>query len=259
MALTFKKILKNTTQAEIEIESAGISVSTTEDFEIDSSEYILFAKDRIITELTPYINSGDIVVSTGSDDLDALEGIAYLQYPDRQITRRTAGDKVLVPEVYDFEGNVSVVKDGTRARVIIGGDDDGISNLGNIFRITFLNQSSTKNKWLGYWGNSFTSSLIPGLLEYDCKLIGISFSNARDNSDSDVEIYKNGTSTKVYTWEVRDKRYAWKTNNIEINFTKGDRIAVYAKDQGTDPLDMTVTLTFKVTSDDTGEGGSSTL
>jgi len=259
MALTFKKILKNTTQAEIEIESAGISVLTTEDFEIDSSEYVLFAKARVIDELTTHINAGNIVVSTGSDDLDALEGIAYLQYPDRQITRRTAGDKVLVPEVYDFEGNVSVVKDGTRARVIIGGDDDGISNLGNIFRIVFVNQSSTKNKWLGYWGNSFTSSLIPGVLEYDCKLVGISFSNSRNNSDSDVEIYKNGTSTKVYTWEVRDKRYAWKTSGIDIAFTQGDRVAVYAKDQGTDPLDMVITMTFRITSENTGEGGASSI
>ena len=259
MALTFKKILKNTTQAEIEIESAGISVLTTEDFEIDSSEYTLFAKDRVIIELTTHIDSGDIVVNTGSDDLDALEGIAYLQYPDRQITRRTTGDKVIVPEVYDFEGNVSVVKDGTRARVIIGGDDDGISNLGSLFKISFVNQSSTKNKWLGYWGNSFLSSNIPGILEYDCVLIGLSFPNTRNSCESDVEIYKNGTSTKVYTWELRDKRYAWKTSGIDIAFTKGDRVAVYAKDQGTDPLDMVITMTFRISSENVGEGGASSI
>lgn len=65
------KILKNTTGSEITLSVNGFSIPAGGQVNIVNQNYGLLAKDGSVTELTPLINSGDIVVNDGTNDLIA--------------------------------------------------------------------------------------------------------------------------------------------------------------------------------------------
>jgi len=76
------KILKNTTLSDITLDSVGIVVPASSQYNIDKIQYSLFSTDSAILELTTYINSGDIVVNNGTDDLDSTNGLNYMRMSD---------------------------------------------------------------------------------------------------------------------------------------------------------------------------------
>lgn len=76
------KVLKNTTGSDIFIGAAGITIPASGQVSVDQSDYLMVAADDVIAELTPKINSGDVVVNDTVGDLSAADGINYLKYPD---------------------------------------------------------------------------------------------------------------------------------------------------------------------------------
>jgi len=107
------KFFKNTTINDIFIKAAGTTIPTSEQYEIDPINYILWATDDAITEMTPYINSGDIIVNNGTDDLLAEEGIRFLKYPDRIEIQENDVSKIRVIKKLNFEGDVTVTDEGS--------------------------------------------------------------------------------------------------------------------------------------------------
>ena len=123
--------------------------------------------------------------------------------------------------------------------------------------LAFEKNGKCKDKWLGF-GAAKSSDLVPFVLPMPIKLSALSFTNMVDNVDTDVEIYRNGT--KIYTWEIRDKRYAWKTQGMfTLTFDAGDRLGIFLKDQGDDPKQAIVVLHYTTLTHVVGEGWSSTL
>ena len=121
----------------------------------------------------------------------------------------------------------------------------------------FEKNNLCRNKWLGF-GSSKSSNVIPYISPCPMRITAITFVNAINGADTDVEIHKNGT--KLYTWEVLNKRWAWKTEGLHtLTFETGDRIGIYLKDRGTDPRNVIVTLHYASWYHNVGEGGSSTL
>lgn len=88
------KILKNTTGADIEIFTAGNQVVPAgsqvtlapEDFAQQ------WATDDVLTEVTPLLTSGDLVVNDGNNDLNATDGLNFLRYPDTAFNVRFLSD-----------------------------------------------------------------------------------------------------------------------------------------------------------------------
>lgn len=76
------KILKNTTTSNIEIFNLGITIFALDQVTITTDEFLLLASEDVVSELTPLINSGDIVVNDGINDLLAEKGIEYIQFPN---------------------------------------------------------------------------------------------------------------------------------------------------------------------------------
>jgi hypothetical protein len=76
------KILKNTTLSAIEIEALGITVPASSSRTIEVVDYVLLASDDSLAELTPLVNSGDIIVNTGTRDLNKLDAISFLSWFD---------------------------------------------------------------------------------------------------------------------------------------------------------------------------------
>lgn len=77
------KILKNTTNADIEIDSLGRTIPANDQITVELSDYIRLADPDTVSEITSAINSGDIVVNDGVADLSASEAINFIEYPDQ--------------------------------------------------------------------------------------------------------------------------------------------------------------------------------
>jgi len=76
------KILKNTTASEIDLKYLATTIPASTNRAVNVEDYIRLASDDSVAELTPLINSGDIIVNDGLDDLSAANGIAFISYPD---------------------------------------------------------------------------------------------------------------------------------------------------------------------------------
>lgn len=77
------KILKNTTLSDIDIFALGRRVPASGQLNLDTSDFIRLSSDDTITEITSLINSGDLVVNNGSNDLSIADALEYIKYPDQ--------------------------------------------------------------------------------------------------------------------------------------------------------------------------------
>jgi len=122
------KILKNTTLSDIELLEVGLTIPASGQVEVNTESFLDLAADQSVSELTPLINSGDIVVNTGSIDLSAADGIEFIKYPDQaaSISFDKAGTNFLSDTV---EGAIKesispalagglVASDGTSVRML---------------------------------------------------------------------------------------------------------------------------------------------
>ena len=73
------KVIKNTTGSAIDIKSVGIILAASSQLTVEPTDYPLLGSSDVVAELTPLINSGDIVVNTGDEDLPAAKAIEYIK------------------------------------------------------------------------------------------------------------------------------------------------------------------------------------
>lgn len=127
--------------------------------------------------------------------------------------------------------------------------------------ISFMNDKVTSNKWLTINGTpGSTSDVTPAVIPFNAVIFALAFTNTINSSGTDIEIYKNGSL--LFTWEIRTKRYAYKTNGLSaVTFAAGDALSVYARDVSgsADPDDPVIHIHYSFTDGTTGEGGSATL
>ena len=257
------KIIKNTTVSDIEIYETGVNLAASSSFTIDPINHNYWATPEAIAEITPYINSGDIVINDGVLDLTAANGITlttailFLEYPDTAFSNRFLSE----PERMNgfVAKNVQEAIEESKAAI-----EGKVSVLP-----TFLNNGLTKNRWLALDGAMSASNSLPAVTAYDSKLSGLTFVNGNNNADTDLEFYKNGIL--VFTWYVRNKKYAYKTDGLSgVSFLQGDRISCFAKQTadhssqggdgtGVDPTSVIVFVNVQTVNSVTGEGGAPTL
>lgn len=121
---------------------------------------------------------------------------------------------------------------------------------GNITTAVFSNNSTTKNKWLECYGDE-SSDEVPFIVPFNCKLAALTFSNEEDGVDVDMQLHKSthgsgGNAIEIFNWELRDIRTAVQsTITPTITLLAGDKIGMYAKDQGTNSKSPRVILYFE--------------
>lgn len=214
------KILRNDSSpaVEIELKSVGATIQSggaSNQYTIDTTEYPLWASDDAISEVTPHINSGDIVINDGIGDLDAADGINYLKYPDEGFNIRFASE---TERTNGFSAkNVQTAIEEARN-----------SAIGALVPYVFVTTGNTSDKWLGAYVPSTFSNVVPLMIMQEVDVKGILFSNQDDDVDIDVCIYKNGVL--VHTEDIRNKRTYY---NVGIpggpTFVQGDRMSVFLK------------------------------
>lgn len=131
-----------------------------------------------------------------------------------------------------------------------------VNDFGNFI---FGNWGRTQNRYLRSAGWGMPCNHMPSIFLAPGVISGLYFSNYVDNADSDVQIFIN--DSVVFTWEIRDKRYAYKTNELsDLLFAAGDKLVVRMKSAGTvAPMYPIIKVQFRYNSTLTGEGGSGTL
>lgn len=123
---------------------------------------------------------------------------------------------------------------------------------GGTFSIVFTGSGITSNEFLTVCDTSLASEDTQYVLPFACQLIAFSFMSDSNNRDSDIELHHcSGTATATtrdLIFQLRNVRSAFATDFTKPTFAAGDRICMYAADQGDDPSDVVVTLIFQITS-----------
>ncbi len=138
-------------------------------------------------------------------------------------------------------------------------EESRTSAVGDFIEFDFVTNGNTSNKWLGYSNSAASSDMIPYVAPHQMEIKALTFSNFDDNVDIDVEIYRNGTI--IYTWEVRNKRTAYKANFTGLSFNQGDRMSVFLRKftggtGDTTAQDPIIEVLTKITSEVDAEGGT---
>lgn len=127
------------------------------------------------------------------------------------------------------------------------------SNFGRIFQYNFYEDGSAKNKWLEFTDGTGCNETA-GVIPWDCKLIAITYSNERRNTDVTLEVRtaplnSAGNDVLGVNWVISDARTGVQKNfPTDISFSTGDKVGVYFKHtSGTYPKKPHVSLFFLIT------------
>lgn len=166
----------------------------------------------------------------GQDDPSIYANLVWITTPIPQATLDTAIVPVQISDV-------------------IGGQ--------NIFQTSFVYQGDIENKWIGA-DSAISSDESPYIIPWGCTIVGVGYSNAKDNTSSDIQIYKalydsGTTKTLLYQWDVRNVRTSSKTDvPAGLTFVAGDKMGIFFSKNGSiKPKDVQLTIYFQIDVDST--------
>lgn len=256
------KILKNTTITAVGLGVLGLpDIPANGQIEIQVFDYVLLASNDSVAYLDPLIASGDIVVNTGSTDLSAAEGKRFIRWVPPLDVQFYDISKARIPHELNFEGDVSVTSENNGTKVTVKIGDLGGDFSGKLLDFEFSSNGNTFNKWLNVGHPSTPSNQVPFVAEWSGDAIGMSFSNANDLSNVDIEYHINGTLG--YVWQIRDKRTAYNTSSVTPFFSvnQGDRVSIFARRVGSnqDPANIFGEVVIRVDAIVNGSGGQGNM
>jgi hypothetical protein len=211
------------------------------------------------------------MVQQGKASLDVGNGVTYsiangnVEGAERLLNgvvrlQRNGTTVIGQAETLNFTGNTSLTI-GTSGNV----DIDVIPNTLTMVthQMTFIEDGTLKDEWLKLYDKGIPSNQTPGIIPWKSRLVGITFSNKKDNKDVEFKFYVTpeggGDSplTNMFVWSLNDVRVARKANfPIDVIFESGDKVAVFAKSTGNDPQDVILTMYFQGVEDADDTDGS---
>ena len=244
------KILKNTTGSDIELEVTGITVPASGQEEIRVEEYLEFAKDESVTEIDPYLSSGDLVLNDGTNDLDYDTAIRFLEYSDRLVIEKDDAVVDRYREALNFEGGVTVTSETGKTTVKVGGETGVLCAL---WQSTFGSGSSSSDYWMDNEYDNSISNKVFHIAPWKSQLVAVTFSNEDDGVDVTVKLYSaaevdtNQPRTKIFEWILSNCRVARKTTfTSPVIVEAGDKLGVFLSDQGKNPKYPVVVFHWKI-------------
>jgi len=161
-------------------------------------------------------------------------------------------------KVVEDDGVYDVVEMSQEEKNVVDAtlQDQANSTIAGLF--TFERDGRVTNRWISLGGTK-TSDVIPFVSPVSIRISALTFTNKTNGCSTDIQIYKD--NTLIFTWEIRNKRVAWKSSGLyNLTFNQGDLIGLYVKKHGnTDPYDVIITLHYIVINNIIGDGGFSTL
>jgi hypothetical protein len=214
----------------------------SETYTIPEQDYLMWAASE---DAQTAIAAGDLTVNDGVDDLDIARGKDYIKFQTRAFYMR-------------FDAEPERSNDFTSKNVQEAIEEVRDSVAGKIVEWSFASNGSTANKWMNNGHPSIASNDVPFVSPWTGSIIGLTFSNDIDTTDTDLEIYINGTL--AYTWDIRSKRTAWIISTGGLaSVAQGDRLSVFARKAGTkDPRNIGGQILAQLLPFSNGEGGTAT-
>jgi hypothetical protein len=199
-------------------------------------------------ELIADIASGDVAMSIdGAVDLSIVDSAIFLQYRNECFEQRFRSE----PERANGFSSVNAQEAIEEAR------GDG-SLIGRCFKITYISNGNTGNKWLFLGASAEASNDLPFHSPFDLSVYGIAMNNRLGLKRVDIEFYKNGAL--FYTMEV----------NLPVNQTHAhivvsdgifmisddDELSVFVRKVGGDALaSPTVDVFCRITTNNSVDTG----
>lgn len=201
------KILKNTTITDIELDIAGITVPASGQITVPTETYSELASEDSVTELTPLINSGDIVVNDSISDLPAVEGINYIKYANFAESIRLDSSSFISNEVKGaLEELASQPGEEFCVFPIWAEENAGISN--------------GQREWS--FGNGATGD-IGIVVPFDAQIIAVSYNADTAGTNSEVAVVIN-TSTQIATTGPQSGEDGFNLLGSPVSISAGDRL-----------------------------------
>jgi len=229
-------------------------------FDLIAHKAITGSQGNVVTSGSNFVNIGHIpkallsdnfatVVSGSSSDTIRHKAIKG----DNFITVATGTNAVnLLADSIIGIGGITVTS-GTN-HVTVSGEATGIGSIpGKTYQISYGNSGVTSNKWLEV-GHGNPSNQSPHVLPFSSQLIAMTFSNKNPGISCDVEVYVAASGvgaspiTNVITWQLRNVRVGRRTDVIAsgISFTPGQKVAIYVRNQGSNPQDTVVNMYLQI-------------
>ena len=248
---------RNNIGSDVFIDDIGETVNAGETKVIHPTKYGHWAAS---VDVDGYIDANDITIVHNGVDLNAddakclvHEMTDYAQsiktFPSvTQLLRQTKAVRYVGPF-----WNLSVSGNTLDIGAEFSNTSEGKDNT-----LEFFDNGNASDTWLNLVGAQTPCDDTPGVISSNCKLRAITYTNTRDNSSIDVQVFKNGLAIPdiYFTWEIRGARYGWKTNGLDaITFNIGDSVRVYYQGvPGQSPQKSVCILTFVNTDGILGEG-----
>lgn len=138
------------------------------------------------------------------------------------------------------------------------------SVLGKTYSVGFAHSAgNAKNAWLRQESvhTGASSDTVPFVLPWNSRLISVTFANGSSAADQDLQLWSSPAGqdpmtnkTLFHTVQIRNDRTVVVTDFgvSNVDFVRGDKIAIFMQDQGDDAANPVVHLMFLVTDDTIG-------
>ena len=144
----------------------------------------------------------------------------------------------------------------TEITAVSAGDPTNLT--GKMYSTGFAHSSrKVTNAWMRQESNDSgaASDRVPFIVPFDGKIVSVTYVNAGGLVDCDIQIWKSAAGvepdvdrTNIHTFELRNERAAVETDftGSDMTVNRGDKIAIYHRDQGTNSNHPVVHLNFVI-------------
>ncbi len=185
------------------------------------------------------------IVAQGLTVTSGVDGIELVVDPDQDDVDSITTSGVTFTGSVNLEsiGGGSLLTDISTNTITISGGasvEDIFTSEGKIYKHSFGNNGIISDKWAKV-GHGNSSDQTPHQIVFSSLVVGLAYSNQRDVTNVDIEIWKapatSGVASELmFTWPIVDARVARKSNlEVEnILFAPGDKLAMFlSKPTGT--------------------------
>ena len=209
------KYIKNTTASEIYIKEVGYPIAANSTHEIHEREYLMWFGALIVasSNLAAKIDSGDLVVNDGYEDLVATHGKDFLRYPDHAWNARFDAEPQRPNGFYLDDNNVQEAIEYAKS--------DSINN--DLDKLQFGRQGQTSANTVLLTLNNINSYDSPDTLKYDIIFRGFSVSTSNEPAAFTIQFWKVNADHSIRTM-IYEETFSVVNSNFtgHSGFTIGD-------------------------------------
>jgi len=157
------KTLKNVSGSDIEITRLGLVVPASEEISIAVQNHTLLASPLTIDEITPFVESEDLVINDGTEDLPSDVGLAHISSVQGVV--REHNDITLLPAIGEAAPEIAKISNAVVGHCLLVGEEifgqtriDNLAGGDVIFQMHLTINNTVADRWIQYEVSYFTTT-----------------------------------------------------------------------------------------------------